>query len=171
MLRYYIIPNNVHYVEGSNIQSFQPTDKIEHDVPTAVLFLDSLATHFKRFVVVYKGKMQFQGGSGSCYNPTKKTFMRGENPMDNNIMPSHMSKWTSYNVNSLLSTACYIKAELLKKMGKDELIPHFMGYSDLYRRGLFGLLLGHLDMIGLGKTNIPIEVSQQSPRTQYLLSY
>ena len=118
MLTYYEIPKNVHYVQFiKEIESWNKVNSIDFNVPTVAVIEDSKATHYPRFVVIYKGLMQLQGGSGSCYNPVKPTFIHNQNPMDNSVMPSHMSKWTAYSYSSLLKLVIACKYQLLEKLG------------------------------------------------------
>lgn len=169
MISYYIIPKNVHYVQFiKEIETWTKTDKVDYDIPTVAVIEDSKATHYTRFVVIYKGLMQTQGGSGSCYNPCILTFSHNENPMDNSKMPRYMNKWVVYNYNQLLKMVIAAKYELLEKLGFErlacrELYPEKHGntlpfwYWDLEDyEGIQQILIAKLDAIGLGKVDCSI---------------
>lgn len=162
MISYYIIPDNVHYVKSiKQIETWTKTDKVRQDVPTVAIIEDSKATHYTRFVVIYKGMMQMQGGSGSCYNPCKPTYIHGNDPMDNSTMPRHMRKWKVYNYSELLKMVIAAKYEILKSMGYkkydeksdkpiDNRLPYWYWDCENYN-GIQSILIAQLDAVGMGK--------------------
>lgn len=138
MIKYYKIPKNVNYVNSiTQIEEWEEIDKINHDIPTAIVVEESkmLKGSFFRnsFAVVYKGMIQTPGGTGSCYNPAIKTFITNLDPMNNHTMPRHMNKWKLYDHNILLRMVIQVKLELLKITGIEGL-PMFAwkirGYRD-----------------------------------------
>ena len=169
MISYYIIPKNVHYVQFiKEIETWTKTDKVDFNTPIVAVIEDSKANNYLRFVVIYKGLMQTQGGSGSCYNPCIPTYIHNQNPMDNSIMPQHMSKWITYNYSHLLKMVIAAKYELLEKLGFErlacrELYPEKHSntlpfwYWDLEGyEGIQQILIAKLDAIGLGKADCSI---------------
>ena len=169
MISYYIIPKNVYYVQSiKDIETWTKTDKVDFNTPIVAVIEDSKATYYPRFVVVYKGLMQPQGGSGSCYNPCIPTFIDNQNPMDNSIMPPNMSKWITYNYSYLLKMVIAAKYKLLEKMGFErlacrELYPEKHSntlpfwYWDLEDyEGIQQILIAKLDAIGLGRADCSI---------------
>lgn len=154
MFEYYIIPKNVHYVEHNNYLSFEKTNKIDKNIPTVVVISESKYTRRTVFFVVYKGMLQTTGGSGSCYNPTIPTFLHELNPMDNNTMPQHMSKWVIFSYSILYKAVIAVKYKLLKNLGIEGLPFWYWnceGYDDNQ-----GLLIGKLDLIGMNKQPVTI---------------
>lgn len=169
MIKYYVIPKNVHYVQFiKEIETWTKTDKVDYNIPTVAVIEDSKATHYTRFIVIYKGMMQTQGGSGSCYNPCKSTFLYNEDPMDNSKMPRHMSKWVVYSYSTLLKMVIAAKYELLEKMSIERIacrnlypdkhkttLPFWYwdleGYNELQ-----GILIAKLNAIGLGRLDCSI---------------
>lgn len=169
MLSYYKIPSNVNYVQFvKEIETWEKLTNIDYNTPTVIVIDDSKACHYTRFVVVYKGMMQMQGGSGSCYNPTKPTFMYGNDPMDNKKMEKHMSKWVRYSHMAVLQLVVAAKYKLLEIMGYRDELPFFYwnceGYNDL-----IGILIVKLDMIGMGKAS-PNIIKEVKTKTPLLLS-
>lgn len=162
MISYYVIPENVHYVQFiKEIETWTKTNKVEYNVPTVAVIEDSKATHYTRFVVIYKGMMQNQGGSGSCYNPCKPTFIHNENPMDNSKIPAHMSKWVTYSYTELLKMVIAAKYKLIESMGykkydeksdkpTDNRLPFWYWDCEHYN-GIQGILIAQLDAIGMGR--------------------
>ena len=156
MISYYIIPSNVHYVQNiQEIEKWEKTNHIDFNTPiVAVINESKIASHYTKFMVIYKGLMQTQGGSGSCYNPMKKTFLDGHNPMDNKLMPVHMSKWVLYNPSYLLRSVASAKFTILKKMGFKGL-PYWYWDCENYD-DIVGILIAKLDLIGLGLASTDI---------------
>lgn len=162
MISYYIIPNNVHYVQFiKQIETWTKTDKVRQNVPTVAVIEDSKATHYTRFVVIYKGMMQMQGGSGSCYNPCIPTFIYNNDPMDNSKIPAHMSKWRIYSYTELLKMVIAAKFHILQSMSYkkydeksdkpvDNRLPFWYWDCEHYN-GIQGILIAQLDAVGLGK--------------------
>lgn len=149
MISYYIIPNNVYYVQFyKEIKTWVKTDCIDYNTPTVAVIDDSTVSKFVRFVVIYKGLMQTQGGSGSCYNPTIPTFLDRKDPMDNSIMPQYMSKWMPYSYTYLLKLVIAEKHRLLKLMGIK--LPFWYWDMEGYDT-LQGELIAKLDAIGMNR--------------------
>ena len=159
MISYYIIPNNVNYVQFvDQIETWEKINKPVYNIPVVAVIEDSKATHYTRFVVIYKGMMQQQGGSGSCYNPTIPTYIHRLNPMDNSTMPQHMSKWTTYSYTELLRMVVSAKYSLLDKMGYRDMLPFWYWDCENFH-DLIGILIAKLDLIGLGKLD-PKEIKK-----------
>lgn len=155
MISYYIIPRTVYYVQFlSEIRTWERIDRINPYVPTVAVIEDSIPTGRARFVVIFKGMMQTTGGSGSCYNPAVPTFAHGHNPMDNNVIPPHMMKWKIYNYNVLLDLIIESKYNLLVKMGYN--LPAYFYHNLVYYDTNKGLLIGMLDLVGMGKADVSI---------------
>lgn len=58
MIKYYIIPYSVNYVERfSDIKNWEQIDKIDFNIPIVAVIEDSKLTHYTRFIVIYKGKI------------------------------------------------------------------------------------------------------------------
>lgn len=167
MITYYKIPKNINYVESWNdFKTWEKLNKIDPNIATVAVIDDSKYTHYTRIVVIYKGLMQLQGGSGSCYNPTKPTFINNHNPMDNSKMPTHMSKWITFNHTILLQLVISCKCTLLEKMGHK--LPFYWNIKE-YKNKMYGLLIGKLDLIGMNKLSInTLEISYK--RDQLLLT-
>lgn len=166
MLKYYKIPAENHYVQTMDpFNTWEQVAKVDYNTPTVILLTDSLATHYKRFVVVYKDKMQIQGGSGSCYNPARKTFIYKEDPMDNSIMPAHMSKWTVFNMFRIYQMCATVKANILQNVSKGN-GEEFYTYLGLYNTVLHMenpmLLNALLDLVGMRK--ISPEILRNLPK-------
>ena len=120
MFTYYIIPSRTSYVQKKeDILSWEKTDNIDPAVPTCIVINDSIAKIRLRFVVVYKHKMQYTGGSGCCYNPTQEpSFLTNyADPMDNSKMPANMRKWIMFDWKYLYELAVSVKYELLFQIG------------------------------------------------------
>ena len=165
MITYYIIPNNVHYVQNvQQIETWEKTSVINFNTPIVAIINDSKILHYTRFVVIYKGMMQSQGGSGSCYNPTKKTFIHNLDPMDNKTMPAHMSKWVIYDYSYLLKLVANAKFEILNNM-RIKGLPFWVNYCENYN-DIIGILIAKLDLIGLGlaSPNIIKEIPYVKPK-------
>jgi hypothetical protein len=153
MITYYIIPNNVNYVQSiKEIETWTKTDKVDFSTPIVAVIDDSKVTKYTRFVVIYKGMMQTQGGTGSCYNPCKPTFLHKEDPMNNSIMPAHMSKWVLYDYAQLLKLVISTKCQLLEQMGI--YLPYAWGLENYDY--LQGILIAKLDAIGMGRADCSI---------------
>lgn len=147
MISYYKIPDNYKYVENIKaIESWEKLYSIDPHIPTVAIIEDSKATHYSRFVVIYKGMMQMQGGSGCCYNPIYKE--QNFDPVNSNTMPAHMSKWTLYSYHKLLHLVISIKYQLLEKMGLRPELPFWYWESEYYNT-IPGILIGKLDLIGM----------------------
>lgn len=162
---YYIIPDNAHHVEHRRFLDWEKTDSINPNIPTVIVINDTLSLRYARFVVVYKGMMQTQGGGGCCYNPTKRTFHNAD-PMDNSLMPAHMSKWVTFDMSYLFKMVVAAKSELLKVLGIQ--IPYYY-CLELYLQGMYGLLAGQMDLIGMGIANTSILVERKNWHTPKLL--
>jgi hypothetical protein len=143
---YYIIPSNYSVVEMHNpITSWEKTDHIDPNIPTVIVSNDRP----KSFIVVYKGMMQRQGGSGCCYNPTKKTYF-GNDPMDNSKMKPSMSKWEPYSPIKVLHMVIRAKWFLLKNVMKVQGLPFYYWEIENYE-DLPSILINQLDAVGMGK--------------------
>lgn len=180
MITYYIIPKNVNYVEqSSDIFTWEKVNKVDPNISIVAVIDDSKYCKRLKFVVIYKNKMQRPGGSGSCYNPIKPTFIYKMDPMNNDTMPKHMSKWESYSYNKLLQLVISVKYSILESMGYKKYDENsnidvnnrlpFWYWDCEYYNTLPGILIGLLDLVGINK--IPASfIKENKSKKQLLLS-
>ncbi len=138
------------YIERWNDRSgWRKLDKIYHDIACVITFNDEVG-HYRRVMVAYKGMMQMPGGSGACDNPLK-VGMRGTDGGKD----KHMYDWQLLNINAILRIICHAKWDILEKMFPQESKEmYFIWNHPDFIRGMYGLLAGKLDLIGMGKMPI-----------------
>lgn len=150
------------WVQQGNIEKLMcPENEIQEidpNVPCVIVLIESLISinnhRYIRFYVTYKGLMQPQGGSGSCYNPVNwdsSRYWRPEgmrNVFDNNNMPKYMQKWVAFDWNQIFYNIANVHLHLYNSTIKDGLYMWNNKYAITHQ---YGLLIGQIDALAMNK--------------------
>lgn len=166
LVKMYVIPDNVRYIQYiDEIQSWQETSAYLIDKPVVFLFIESKGLRSPIFLVYYKGQIQTRGGGGTCYNPSYKyhsTYVTES-------IGKYWSKDRIFSTQYIWQTICHIKYELLQKMEYKEYLPCWYWNCKDHIDGMYGLLAGKLDLIGMGKASC--DIITEGRKSQKLLQF
>lgn len=144
---FFKVPDKVQYVENwKTFIAWEQVENIEFSVPTVVFFPQSVNKYTSKFFVVYQGRYQATGGSGSCYNPTYNRKYT-----NNSYIPAHMDEWQPFTTNVILKYLSWIKWETVSDLSKELKYALMSGYytHPLYVAGLYGLLVAQLNALAM----------------------